>query len=253
MATVAGGGAAETIQLNYQNGSATCIVGYLGNVCQTNPILFKTPFKTSQRIAEHCFFNISTSYNNDLILVPAYVTLLDTTTSWTGGMPVAKTELFGNSQHRFLEGSNNLREVGALSFTVNVVTISSSITAILLLQWSTDQTTWNDLLGVNVNIHTTGMKVSPPNNLPVSAYAGGGNLYFRIAGQNGAGVADIPQFSMLYLSLISNAFATTAMASPISNTQFTCVTLTGFNANNDTTPVFMDWEAYACLDNSLSC
>jgi len=110
--------------------------------------------------------------------------------TWTN-MPAAETELPTSPRYRTKVDLTNYRQA---RMVVNVLTAGATTPAKLLVQYSTDETTWYYLdgsSGPSVNIDATGVKVGSWVNLTSGAKA---DVFLRIVGIDGDGVAD-PQFN----------------------------------------------------------
>ena len=114
---------------------------------------------------------------------------------WTN-QPAALTELFGLTTGRTRA---DLTVSSQVRIEVNVAQAGTASAAIRM-QYSTDQASWNYLdggTGPSVTVNTTGLKVSPWVNLAAGAKA---DVYLRVVGINGDGVAD-PSFGDITLQV----------------------------------------------------
>lgn len=169
------------------------------------PIIFHQTFSKPPSIVltlmndSACAGGVCTPY-----LTSQALSLTDSHTILTSGnvaetwatMPVALTEIFGNTRNRDYMG-NDLSAT-AYGLEVNVVTAGSA-SAVLEVQFSPDQTTWTDPAAgsCDLSIATTGLKTV--NGFPCFLTANTYN-YVRIVGINGNGVAS-PSFGLISVQL----------------------------------------------------
>jgi len=114
---------------------------------------------------------------------------------WTN-MPAALTEIFGSPNYRIYYDLSNFTHARLVGYVVT----AGAANAQLRVQYSTDGTNWDYLDGVRgpyIGIGTTGYKISDWVKITSSAKT---NVYLRIVGINGDGVAD-PRFNSLRLQL----------------------------------------------------
>lgn len=113
---------------------------------------------------------------------------------WTN-MPAAKTQLFGEGNNQFW-----FDQAAATQFRilVNVVTASTSGTALLRLQSSDGVAPMADLGGGDCPINATGI-IAGPWGLLTQFWSSSGisDVRFRLVGLNGGGVGDVPAFRAL--------------------------------------------------------
>lgn len=117
-----------------------------------------------------------------------------TSLTWTN-MPNAETELTGSNRRIRIDLTN----ANSVRLSVNVVTAGAN-NAVLRVQYSTDQATWNYLdgaTGPSAGVGTTGLQVGSFVNLVAGAKA---DVYLRVVGVNGNGNAD-PVFSKIQLEV----------------------------------------------------
>lgn len=133
--------------------------------------------------------------------VPFFYSDINIVNNVWGNMPAALTE-FGaggaNTAGAF-RTKVDLSAVTAARLVVNVMTAGFS-TAEIRAQYSTDQVTWNYLDHVSapgVSISSTGAKVSEWVNINAAAK---GDVFLRIVGINGNGVAD-PVFGNIMMQV----------------------------------------------------
>ncbi len=115
------------------------------------------------------------------------------TYTWTN-QPAAVTE-FGGLPERF-RTRIDLSNVNQARLTVVRAGGTATATATIAVQYSTDLTNWfylDGTSGPSVNISTVGLQVSPWVNIASGAK---GDVYLRIVGSGGNGVAD-PQFGLI--------------------------------------------------------
>jgi len=118
------------------------------------------------------------------------------TTIWPN-MPAAQTEFFGATSMRTKYDLTNATQARLL---VNVGPVAGVAGSTLRVQFSTDQTTWNDLVtgGASVAINSAGtLQVSAFGNIVAGAKA---DVFLRIVGENGNGTAD-PRFGTVELQV----------------------------------------------------
>jgi hypothetical protein len=153
-------------------------------------------------------------------------------------MPAAQTEIFGDAtgQHwMHMDGTG----FSKLNFIVNCLTGSTSATAILQLQWSTDSgASWNNI-GNTVNIQAancpngdgavavgaSGYAVMPA---AIQCYLCNGSvpIVYRIIGQNGGGLGDTPAFQSARIEMVSFTTVTNIIFFNVGTPLVTSVTIT---------------------------
>lgn len=129
----------------------------------------------------------------DVVIAVTFVAQ-GTVASW-GNQPAAETEFLGATRHRIKMDLTNYTQARLI---VNVATAGAATPAKIRAQYSTDETTWYYLDNASepsVNIDTTGTKVSNWIGLAAGAKA---DVFLRIVGIDGDGVAD-PQFGLISL------------------------------------------------------
>ena len=157
-------------------------------------------------------------------------------------MPAALTEIYGdaNREHQIFGTSplTTLTAVGTFRASVDCNTGSNSGTAVLRVQWSTDDATWNDLANTpgqgdvaidaavncpgagTIVLANFGNPVALNTNFPKSA----NKVYLRLVGANGGGVGDNPAFAWFRLDITTGA---TTLIDPCVLDQSTPLTVTG--------------------------
>jgi len=159
----------------------------------------------------------------------------DAGTSWVGGMPAAKTELYGNTLH---EASADASFQTGMSFSVNCITPSTSATAILRPEYSIDQgASWHELSTnpgfLDMDISGNGLACNFGGQFPFTVGPFGTQTNstttataFRVVGKNGNGVADVPKFNNIELTY----YVTFQL---IATSRYSSVTATSFMATCD--------------------
>jgi hypothetical protein len=129
-------------------------------------------------------------------------------------MPAAVTELFSdlNRENQVVSQSDKGQASTSSTFTVDCITGSSGATAFLQAQWSIDDVTWNDLANTPgqgnvlidnaVDCPASGTIISASNILVSTSFpVAGSKVFFRVVGGNGGGVADVPAFAWISLTI----------------------------------------------------
>jgi len=169
-------------------------------------------------------------------------------------MPAAQTELFGdaNGDHwRTVDWTS----ASQVAFAVNCITGSSSATAILQLQWSTDSgASWNNIAN-SINIQAANcpngsiLAGSPTSYASIPASAQTVNVALRVIGQNGNGLGDNPQFTTMYaITQYSYTVSFQATASLSSFTATTITVVAGITVKQPS-PTGINWKmsAWICI------
>jgi hypothetical protein len=120
----------------------------------------------------------------------------DLTTIWPN-MPNALTEFFGATSMRTKFDLTNATQA---RFLVNVGPTAGSAGSTLSVQWSTNQTTWNDLVTGGLSVPITGantLQVSALGNIVAGAKA---DVFLRVVGAGGNGTVD-PRFGNVQLQV----------------------------------------------------
>jgi hypothetical protein len=112
---------------------------------------------------------------------PFVVTVCGSGVAWTN-QPAGVTELFGGTDFRTKVDLTNYTQV-RMTARVGVV---GAATAVLRLQYSTDEAAWVNLTS-NLAINATGVKASAWENLPAGAKA---DVFIRVVGEGGNAAAD---------------------------------------------------------------
>jgi hypothetical protein len=156
--------------------------------------------------------------------------------SWTN-MPVAKTELMGNTNDE-MEIPFATLTYSTANIMVNCVTASNSLTAGLWAQWADPLVlpyAFTNLTGVAAIDVNDCAATPPPFVITQSGFSPfmsakpgiGGSVILRIMGSHGAGIGDTPVFSQIQVQFSSNVLQNvqpgveTLQAFPVSTTSMT--------------------------------
>lgn len=115
--------------------------------------------------------------------------------TWTN-QPATLQELL-NVTHR--RSVLNFAQVGQIRMLTRIAT-AGAVGAVLFIQYSTNETDWNILTSNQIDVGSTGTKVTAWENIPTGAKSG--DVFVRIVGQNGNNNAD-PQFGTISLQVKS--------------------------------------------------
>lgn len=120
---------------------------------------------------------------------------MTTNLTWTS-MPSALTELGGSTRHRT---KYDLSNASTARVVVNVM-LAGAANAVICVQYSTDQTTWNYLDNGTepcAPINSTGVRTSAFVNLAAAAKA---DVFLRVVGRGGNGWTS-PQLGQVSLQI----------------------------------------------------
>jgi hypothetical protein len=178
-------------------------------------------------------------------------------------MPVAKTELYGNTNHQV--AILTTASMVEAEFSVGCLTGSSSATALLRPEFSTDGGgTWTELsqnaggLDILVDASDCSFSASPAFAIGpagINSGASGQSIILRVVGVNGGGVGDSPvfnnveltffaQFGEMYLLCIQGISPFTCGTSAISKTQMIIlVTRMAPAVSGLATAILVNWMA----------
>jgi hypothetical protein len=188
-------------------GTNSCTVVAGANSCVLNSFNYPTPFTNNPDLT-YVFDKSPSGFGGVRTITSiSSVFIIDSATPivWSA-MPAAQTELFGN-----VNGENQLTvdwtAINSVAFAVNCIVGSTSATAILQLQYSTDAgATWNNIAS-SINIqsancpngggYTNGLSPTAYATVPVAAQIA--NLAIRVVGQNGGGAGDVPSFTKIWV------------------------------------------------------
>lgn len=132
------------------------------------------------------------NWNANHSFPPMSVVLIGSSNTWTN-MPNAVTEFPLAPRSSYV--MTDVDEVRIVA-TVGVV---GTAAATLRIQYSTDQSAWNDLTGTVGGLNTTGCKRGAWGAVPAGAKTAG-DVFLRIVGAGGDGVVD-PQFRNVELQI----------------------------------------------------
>jgi hypothetical protein len=268
--TIAGG----NFQPTTCNSPASAMQCGTGSCTPTNAVpscsflvTFNPPFKTVPSFVSAQYtgcHNPQCHFESQSFPAGTVVFQSDNGETWNN-MPVAKTEIYGNTNHEAtMAGSDNTRSA---SFGVNCITGSSSATAILRPEYSNNGgTSWNELASISgtldilVDASDCSFAASPAfvtNIAGIAVGAIGQPVLLRVVGINGGGVGDNVVFNNISLQLfnvysapmvaciqtVSSPFVCNSPA-PLSTTQM-YVTITSIFArtSGDATSQSATWVA----------
>jgi hypothetical protein len=115
---------------------------------------------------------------------PQRVILNTGNVTWTN-QPTALTEFLGLVHRRMLMSFVDVHRI-RLGARISTAGVAASV---LFAQYSTDESAWSTLTG-SIAMNTTGTKVTTFDPIPAGAVNGGGDVFVRLVGSGGDGVAD---------------------------------------------------------------
>jgi len=201
-------------------------------------------------------FTVTGSQSDQTVRSTSTTIFFSTGNTLTGdtwpSMPAAQTELFGdaNAEHwRTVDWTS----ASQVAFAVNCIVGSTSATATLQLQWSTDTgATWNNI-ATSINVQAANcpngsiINGSPTAYASIPAAAQLANVALRIVGQNGGGLGDNPQFTTAYATTLFSytvVFQATASLSAFTASTITVIaTITVKQASSTT----VNWKMSAWI------
>lgn len=279
-----GGGGAPDIQ-QFQQGTTSCNIpaGSFPPIC--NVILtFPTAFTSIPNHAEAHLIGTNSSVahsENCCVPVGSVSFQADNGLTWTS-MPVALTEIYGTTNHE--TAFNGGMGFGfSAELTVLCPTASNSATAVLRPQYSTDGSTWFDLIASqqgdvpvgNASACVLGVASTPSGGaFPFVSGALNTPIFLRVVGLNGGGVGDNPVFSNIQLELFARVFQTVSFCIPtvafaggttcnttgsgsfcstlLSKTTMCINAWTAFPTFSDYR-VYVQWTARLCINGGSAC
>jgi hypothetical protein len=171
------------------------VIGASGPELPESPDVGGSPFALFYLTAEFngnlpgVFLHIEGAWQRIGLALPTVLALLAAPVTWTN-MPSATTE-FGASQYRTRVDLSKAQKIRLVA-SMQVAGVSGSQ---LWLQYSTNQSTWVDLMANRLPVSTTGVNESAWEDVPAGALA---DVFIRVMGSGGNGTLD-PQFRRIEL------------------------------------------------------
>jgi hypothetical protein len=236
----AGGSAGETSSWNA--GTSSCVITAGNNQC-SNTFTWPTPLSAAPCAGcGSVTLSTTTGGVSDQTIVapaPSHESFFDIGTDfsisgkWTN-MPAIQTVIFGDGfcEHCIIVNWSN---VVGVDFVIVCPTASTSVTAVLQVQYSADQgTTWNSIAGLSININTIcGLGLPVDSCFSTTGTTFGcyvtnpvqnDGIFLRIVGSGGGGIGDSPVFQTAYV-LAKSASYTVKFLSTINIAGTTATTI----------------------------